>query len=231
MDQEKKQNNLSDLIGEFSVPMSLLVVCQQEKDRFRQNLIELSGVIGEDVLDIYPNADGKKDIVTIKQSRELIHWLSLKPQAKIKIAFVHNADLLNSEAANALLKIIEEMPKHAAIVLFTPHINIISTIKSRCRVIRIAEQNVIENKHKKYISAFITQSFAKQSKSIDEIVNSGKTNIFLRSLEEWAGEEMLNKKSSENIKNLEKIFLTKRSIASNANAKLALENLVLSFRK
>jgi len=231
MDQEKKQNNLSDLIGGFSVPISLLVVCQQGKDRFRQDLIELSGAIKEDILDIYPSTESKKDIITIKQSRELIHWLSLKPQSKNKIAFVHRADLLNGEAANALLKIIEEMPKHAAVVLFTPHSNIISTIKSRCRIIRIAEQNIIENKHKEYISTFVAQSFAKQSKSIDEIVTSGKTENFLRTLEEWAGENMHNEKSSEYIKNLENIFLTRRNIASNANAKLALENLILSFRK
>jgi len=231
MNDKKNENIFSDLLGRFSVPISLLVVCQKKEEWFRNELIILSATVKEDVLDIFPNAESKKELITIKQSRNLIHWLSLKPRAKTKLAFVHRADLITTEAANALLKIMEEMPKRAALILFMPKLNILGTIKSRCRIIRIAEKETIENKHQKYISAFLTQSFAKQSKSIEEIIVSGKTDQFLISLEEWAREKMLEEKSEKYIIYAQKIFLTRRNILSNANTKLALENLVLSFRK
>ena len=231
MNDNKKENSFSDLIGGFSVPLSLLVVCQKKEKWFREELIKISDTIKEDILDIFPNTESKKEIITIKQSRELIHWLSLKPQGKTKLAFIHHADLITLEAANALLKIMEEMPKRAALILFMPYLNTLATIKSRCRIIRVAEQENIENKHEKYISAFLSQNFAKQSKSIDEIVTSGKTGQFLISLEEWARGKMLQEKSNKYIDYSSKIFKTRRNISSNANAKLALENLVLSFRK
>lgn len=231
MNDVKKENIFSDLIGEFSVPISLLVVCKQTEEWFRNELIKLSNTIPEDVLDVSPDAENKKEVIGIKQSRELIHWLSLKPQGKTKLTFIHRADLITAEAANALLKIMEEMPKQAALILFMPHLNTLSTIKSRCRIIRIAESDSIENKHQKYISAFLQQSFAKQSKSIDEIVTSGKSNQFLISLEEWARDRMLEEKSEKYINYSRRIFSTRRNLAANANAKLALENLVLSLRK
>lgn len=231
MNDVKKESSFSDLIGEFSVPICLLVVCQNKEEWFRDELIKLSKTGKEDLLDISADTDAKKEVISIKQSRELIHWLSLKPQGKTKLAFVHRADLITTEAANALLKIMEEMPKQAALILFMPHLNTLNTIKSRCRIIRVAEEQNIENKHQKYISAFLSQNFAKQSKSIDEIVTSGKTNQFLISIEEWARGKVLEEKSDKYINYSKQIFLTRRNIASNANAKLALENLVLNFRK
>lgn len=230
MDDDKNEKSFSDLIGGFSVPASLLVVCREKEQWFRNQLIKFSKTINEDLLDIYPDTTSKKEVITIKQSRELIHWLSFKPQGKIKLAFVHHADCITSEAANALLKIMEEMPKQAALILFMPTLNTLDTVKSRCRIIRIAEQEVIKNKHQQYISVFLSQSFAKQSKSIDEIVNSGKTSQFLISLEEWARGKILEEKSEKYLDYTNKIFMTRKNILSNANAKLALENLVLSFR-
>lgn len=231
MNISQKEGSFSDLIGGFSVPISLLVVCKSKEEWFRGELIKFSGVAKEDILEIAPDTEGKKELIGIKQSRELIHWLSLKPQGKIKLAFLHRADLITTEAANALLKIMEEMPKQAALVLFMPHLNTLTTIKSRCRIIRLAEKETIENKHQNYIATFLRQSFAKQSKSIDEIVTSGKTTQFLISIEEWARAEMLQKKSDKYVNYVKQIFRTRKNIASNANAKLALENLVLSFRQ
>lgn len=230
MNQVNSDKNFSDTIGQFSVPISLLVIGQNKQDWFRGGLISNVAVIKEDVLDVSPSSEGKKEIISIKQSRELIHWLSLKPQGRTKIAFIHSAHLLNIEAANALLKIIEEMPKQAILVLFMPRLETLPTIKSRCRIIELKEQVSISNEHGKYISAFISQNFAKQSKSIDEIIKNGKTNQFLLSLEEWARGKMLESKSAECVDRLENIFTARRNIRSNANAKLTLENLILSLR-
>lgn len=54
-----------------------------------------------------------------------------------KIALICDAERLNEESANALLKTLEEPPPHSLIVLIATHIDsILPTIRSRCQVIR-----------------------------------------------------------------------------------------------
>lgn len=54
-----------------------------------------------------------------------------------KIALICDAERLNEESANALLKTLEEPPPHSLIILVATHIDsILPTIRSRCQVIR-----------------------------------------------------------------------------------------------
>lgn len=59
-------------------------------------------------------------------------------QAERKIAIVHDADHLNEEGANCLLKTLEEPPRGALMILIgTSEQKQLPTIRSRCRVIRL----------------------------------------------------------------------------------------------
>lgn len=54
-----------------------------------------------------------------------------------KVALICDAERLNDESANALLKTLEEPPPHSLIILVATHIDsILPTIRSRCQVIR-----------------------------------------------------------------------------------------------
>src|SRR5207245_6971191 len=56
-----------------------------------------------------------------------------------KIVILDNADLLRQEAANALLKTIEEPPPDSLIILVSSHPeSLLSTIRSRCQALRFA---------------------------------------------------------------------------------------------
>ncbi len=65
-----------------------------------------------------------------------------------KVAIIGDAERLNDESANALLKTLEEPPPHSLIILIATHIDsILPTIRSRCQVIRfspLTTANVVE---------------------------------------------------------------------------------------
>lgn len=50
----------------------------------------------------------------------LLDWLSTYPRLKAKVGVIDSAHLLNESAANALLKVLEEPPSYARLVLIAP---------------------------------------------------------------------------------------------------------------
>lgn len=81
----------------------------------------------------------KKERIGIDQVREVIRLAQFSPvQAKRKVCLIPRAETLTPEAANALLKILEEPPRDLAFVILAEHPNeLLPTIVSRCRMIRI----------------------------------------------------------------------------------------------
>ncbi len=74
----------------------------------------------------------------IASIRTMIRQLGLKPgPTGRKIAIIDDADDLNAEAANAMLKVLEEPPEGAILILIgTETDRQLETITSRCRVVR-----------------------------------------------------------------------------------------------
>lgn len=70
-------------------------------------------------------------------SREMIPWLAMKPyRAKHRIVLIHDSHLMSMEAANALLKTLEEPPEYALLILLNDTSEILETIVSRCQLLR-----------------------------------------------------------------------------------------------
>jgi DNA polymerase-3 subunit delta' len=76
--------------------------------------------------------------ITVDQIRGLIRKLYLKPSiGKYKAALIDEAQAMNAEAQNALLKTLEEPPGDALIILITPDSRrLLATIRSRCQKLR-----------------------------------------------------------------------------------------------
>ncbi len=121
-----------------SLAASLLCLATNEKKPCNhcQNCLQFINNIHADV-DIIVKEDGKRDI-TIDQIRRLQHKLSLKSfLTKYKIAIIDEADNLNEESANALLKTLEEPTPQTLIILIAEHRDSLpATIISRCQQIQ-----------------------------------------------------------------------------------------------
>lgn len=80
-----------------------------------------------------------KTSIGVSEVREAINFIALsKHVAKYKIIYIPNLNLLNNNAANALLKSLEEPPANTIFILFTQNISgLLPTIKSRCQLYNI----------------------------------------------------------------------------------------------
>ncbi len=67
----------------------------------------------------------------------LSRWLEARPQFKRRVGVIDSADTLNFQAANAFLKILEEPPENATIILIAPSPgSVLPTVASRSAPVR-----------------------------------------------------------------------------------------------
>ncbi len=81
-----------------------------------------------------------KKSISVEQARDLPEFFSKSPsQAPHRVAIIDAADDLNTNSANALLKVLEEPPERGVLLLVT-HApgRLLATIRSRCRRLTFA---------------------------------------------------------------------------------------------
>ena len=99
-----------------------------------------------DVLIIPP--DPPQMLVKVDQVRHVIHEIYFRPvEGRERVYIFSDADFMK-EAANALLKILEEPPEFATIFLLTDNPSaLLPTIRSRCMSLRLAPLTATEIEH------------------------------------------------------------------------------------
>jgi DNA polymerase-3 subunit delta' len=97
---------------------------------------ELLGTTREFHPDLY-ELDALGDMIRIDAIRELRRDLHMRPfEADRRVYLVHRAHLMNEDAADALLKDLEEPPPYAVIVLVADDLGPLpETIRSRCQLV------------------------------------------------------------------------------------------------
>lgn len=210
-----------------------------------------------DIIKIFPetveNTDKKETIkkekeITILQIRNLCHQLSFSPyQFSFKIAIIFEAQKISSEAASALLKVLEEPTKNTILILLAKNLSgILPTVISRTQLIKFQSvpDFTIPPDCMKDLTTLLNsnlffrfQYVNKLAKDISQIkITLNYWLIFFRNLLlKTAGykEDFKNQPdySLKNLKNIvESILETQRQIENpSINAKLILEALVLKF--
>ncbi|MCG8565179.1 MAG: DNA polymerase III subunit delta', partial [Desulfobacterales bacterium] len=89
-----------------------------------------------DMIQVTP--EEKKKNITISQIREMgMRVTSLPNEARHRMIMIQQADLMNVQAQNALLKLLEEPPENTFFILLAQDLSgLLDTILSRCRKIR-----------------------------------------------------------------------------------------------
>lgn len=100
------------------------------------------------VLDLASQADDGEDsekdkkprkTISIEAVRDALHIMTVSAYRSRRVILVDPAEAMTREAANALLKTLEEPPQDALFVLISHRPgNLLATLKSRCRLIAIA---------------------------------------------------------------------------------------------
>ncbi|GAB4302414.1 MAG: DNA polymerase III subunit delta' [Thiohalomonadaceae bacterium] len=90
---------------------------------------------------VRPEEEGKE--ITIGQIRDLLAWQALTPQyGQARVVIIEPAERMNLNAANALLKTLEEPGRDALLLLVTARpAALLPTIRSRCQQLPFAAQD------------------------------------------------------------------------------------------
>lgn len=92
------------------------------------------------------------EALKIEQAREILDFLSLQQLGKARIVIIDEAQLMTPQAANALLKIVEEPPPNSYFIFITSNSSaLLPTIRSRSQTLRFQQLSKVELK--KIVSA------------------------------------------------------------------------------
>jgi len=132
--QERVKKLLKKIIETEKIPHAFLFYGKDGVGK-RNFAIEFSKIINglnESLLKDITIIEEEKSI-GIDKIRELKRTSYLSPQGKFRINIINNAHLLTIEAANSLLKILEEPPERTIFILITPFPEKLpDTVISRC---------------------------------------------------------------------------------------------------
>ncbi len=108
----------------------------------------------------------KGESITIAQIREFQGRLNLFPYSKkYKVAIIDNAEAMTVEAANSLLKTLEEPSLTTIIILITSSAeDILPTIKSRCQLVKFSASS------KEELKDFL-KNCRKSDEEIEQLIN------------------------------------------------------------
>jgi len=232
--QEHILNYLKKSVEKNRVSHAYLFVGTEESERKKMALkfAKFLGCQEPDITQIQV-LENKQEIL-IGQIRELRRYLSLSSHSSpYKAAIIHEAEKMNPEAANALLKTLEE-PKGSAVLILTTNTlsSLPGTIVSRCEEIKFREAP-LDKISKSFIKQEYTDVLARSLNDIFKFIekisrNETKILVLLNSWLFYFREKA--KQEAKYVKVLKEIQKTKNLISStNINRRLALENLALEI--
>lgn len=165
---QRQKNFLKKSIAKDTISQAYLIVGKKQigKSALALDFIKLLQCSELDVLIIKPEQSESKGIkkeraIGIKEIRKLQHQLGLYPYCSpYKIGLILEAEKMTQEAANALLKTLEE-PSGKAVIILTAQSQdfIIPTIVSRCQVLKLLSVS------QKEIEEFLIAQGADQSEA------------------------------------------------------------------
>lgn len=216
-------NQIIQHLKQSSVP--LIIIGDIDVEEIKKGL-EISA---SDFFEVFDGLEA--EIIKIEKTKEILHFISLKPyNSELKLIVIYLAEKMTTEAANNLLKTLEEPPIYARIILTTKAEKLIlPTIISRCRKILTLEKENLEAPEN-YLSPeeLSKMSVAEKFNWVAEISESTDINVILSLWQQYFRKKML---AGENvIEVLKEISQAKDLLMTNISVKLLLENLVLGFR-
>ena len=152
----------------FAKQFAQMILCEHPEDQVPcgrcKSCMEFLGGSHPDFMIVEPE-DGKT--IKIEQVRFLQEKIAEKPvTSKKKVYILSQSETMTREAANSLLKTLEEPPEYAVIILTTPNESkLLTTIKSRCMKIYflpISEAEILQYVKVHGLENNITENMIKQ---------------------------------------------------------------------
>jgi len=182
-----------------------------------------------------------KKSISIDQIRELLNQLCTKPVlSKYKVVVFDSADLITTEAQNAMLKTLEESPEYLLIIFCVQHYSqLISTIVSRCNLIDMADDVPSDPvKQQWFISITEILNMSAGSRidwAFDNKIALAQKEIDIELVDYWLTEindmciKQLNVKYSYVSALANELFRCKKFLLMNANPLMVIESFLYTI--
>lgn len=172
----------------------------------------------------------KKRSIGIEKSREVTKFLYEKPFNHLrKVVVINNAELLTTQAQNALLKTLEEPPEFATIILNSKTEDaLLETVISRCKRVRVKNTKK-ESSDSPSAKDVLNNSIGERLAWAAEYSKEDR-EVVIDTLEDWVS-ELRNDLKPNNAFNIELILKVKNDLENtNLTLKLALETLLIKAK-
>lgn len=211
---------------------AILIYGGSLKDRIAKSKEFMRDISAANILEVEIPSDKKS--IGIEQIRQAVVFVSKKPFLEgNKAVFVPNADKLTIDAQNAFLKVLEEPPEYALIILCSKTQEaLLPTVISRCqRVFAHDKQGRVgDSAQKSDLEKVKKMSVDEKFVWAQETAKEEKEDI-VEMLEKWVYEERENLSKNPNAaQNINRILEVKKDLeATNVNTRLALDSLTLQL--
>lgn len=203
-----------------------------EKEAIIQFFSSKKECFPEDISAISPEeALGRAGEIKIEPIRELLHTIYLSPNGPARLAIINNCEKLNQSSGNVLLKSLEEPPSYLTFLLFAENDSVLSTIRSRCRIMHLAELDEAEENEIKSLGSLFGTGFFEASAKIEKIIKDEQVKEFIEDIGKYLRKKMISTKNINYAKALDDLEETKKQIGSNSNVRLVLECLYLKLKE
>jgi len=128
---------------------------------------------------------GKSMTISVDSVRELVSWLQLSaPAGQYRTALIDQADTMNRNAANSLLKTLEEPGARVVLLLAADQAGVLpATIRSRC------QQTVLNLADKQAAINWLEAEGVSDAAALVDTVRAGPIAILDQQSEEWRAEQ------------------------------------------
>lgn len=193
-----------------------------------------AGISEFDTIEVEPETGDKnsKGEIKVRAVREMIRQINLTPgHGSGKLAIIKEADRLGPEAANTLLKTLEEPPKTAKIILLSSNLKLLPTIRSRCQTIRLSDKiteadKLVLDEFQKTINGTLSKTFSAAEGMALDVNLDHKLEIIICRLRD----QLISNASINYVKKIKAIIRAKKNLGLTTNKRLILENLFMELK-
>ena len=142
-------------------------------------------------------SEGIGETIPIAQLRRAAWWSRLAPLGRSKILIIENADRMQDEGRNSLLKILEEPPGRVFIMLTTPRPgSLLPTMLSRLRLYRFysreaeVEEEVIKRVYRDHDYLLLPKSLPGEGEEAQNLIRRNRISEYLDSFLPVSGDTL-----------------------------------------
>lgn len=148
--------------------------------------------------------------IKIEQARDIRKFLALRNIFRSRLIIIDEAHKMNPQAANALLKVIEEPPEGSFFVLVAPSVSgVLPTIRSRSQVIRFAPLSKEDLQVITGASDWVLESAQGRVDLVEELSEEDVSELRLNAFAAW--DQLLKRQRVEAMDRVQGDFRTRES--------------------